>query len=107
MIWWFQIFKNVFLFQFQKEMFSQKVDGIGGGGGNLSVANSSHPEMTAPNQTPIGGSMRSEPRERKMSGGSGSAGGSAPVAPAGTGMKSKWMKAFKGVKKDKEPSEER
>ena len=86
-------------------MFAKNTEGgVGNGGGNFAAG---------PNHTSAGHlasnrvTSNLEPpavseRERKMSSGSGSAGGGAASAPP---VKNKWMKAFKGVKK--ETSEER
>lgn len=84
----------------QKEMFASKVDTSTSG--NNGVANNA-----SAGPPPIGGSYSSAPppnadpstRERKLSSGSGGNNST-------TGMKSKWMKAFKGVKKQ-EPADER
>ena len=81
-------------------MFASKVDGAG----NMTAGNVSsdgHNSGMPGTLAPPGPAMR----ERKISAGSGSQAGGGPGsvtgAPAsGGGMKSKWMKAFKGVKKE-------
>ena len=65
-----------FLFFLQKEMFAAKVDG-GSGGGAIGAGG-------------VGGGMGASDKERKLSNSS------------GTGIKSKWVKAFKGIKKTNE-----
>ena len=90
-------------------MFASKVEGgVGNNGGNF-AAGPNHTSAGHPASNRLTANL--EPpavsdRERKMSSGSGSAGGGGTGgAPGGGGMKNKWMKAFKGVKK--ETSEER
>merc|ERR1719225_409900 len=89
----------------QKEMFAKNNEGGIGNGGNF-ASGPNHTGAGQPASNRLTANL--EPpavsdRERKMSSGSGSAGGGNAAAPVG--MKNKWMKAFKGVKKD--TSEER
>ena len=87
-------------------MFASKVDGAGNLTGVGDVGSERHITNSYGSLAPPGPATR----ERKISAGSGSQAGGGPGsvtgAPAsGGGMKSKWMKAFKGVKK--ESSEDR
>ena len=66
----------MYVFGFQKEMFAAKVDG-GSGGGGLGIGGA-------------GPGLGGADKERKLSNGSGGS------------MKSKWVKAFKGIKGTKE-----
>ena len=86
-------------------MFAKNNEGGIGNGGNF-ASGPNHTGAGQPASNRLTANL--EPpavsdRERKMSSGSGSAGGGNAAAPVG--MKNKWMKVFKGVKKD--TSEER
>lgn len=84
-------------------MFASKVDGVSGGGvAGFGGAAGSSSGMTGPMTGPGGGglAMIDPGRERKLSSGSGSTGG-------GGGVKNKWMKAFKGIKGNKEQVDDR